>query len=278
MNYRTVWISDLHLGTRGCDAEGVLDFIKDHECETLYLVGDIIDFWSLKREHYWPQAHNDVIQKILRKARKGTRVIYIPGNHDEFTAGFRGVYGNVMVKPRDIHQTADGRRLLVMHGHELDTVVQNARWLALIGDIGYQLLLRANRPVNMIRRGLGWEYWSLSAYVKGRVKNAVNFIGRFESVLAQYATMHRADGIVCGHIHAPSIRDIGGVAYYNCGDWVESSTALVEHHDGRIELIRSRARCLATAAEMSAGDLVEHAAPEPHEELVVASQHGRQWF
>lgn len=258
MNYRTVWISDLHLGTRGCDAEGVLDFIKEHEFETLYLVGDILDLWSLKREHYWPQSHNDVIQKILRKARKGTRVIYIPGNHDEFTTGFAGEYGNVHVKPHDVHVTADGRRLLVMHGHEFDTVMHHARWLALLGDIGYQFLLRVNRPVNAVRRWFGWDYWSLSAYVKGRVKNAVSFISKFESLVARYAGMHQADGIVCGHIHAAAIKEMGAVTYYNCGDWVESSTALAEHADGTIELIRhgARHRVESVAGSEKSGDLV----------------------
>ncbi len=233
-------MSDLHLGTRGSDADGVLDFLRENDFETLYLVGDLLDFWSLKRQHYWPQSHNDVIQKILRKARKGARVIYIPGNHDEFSADFRGVYGNVLVLARDAHVTADGRRLLVMHGHEFDTVVQHARWLAVLGDIGYSLLLKANRPLNAIRRWCGYEYWSLSAYIKSRVKNAVNFIGKFETVLARYAAMHKADGIVCGHIHSPAIKQLDSVTYYNCGDWVESSTALVEHHDGRIELLRLR--------------------------------------
>lgn len=242
MSYRTVWISDLHLGTRHCDAAGVLDFLKRHDFERLYLVGDIVDFWHLRRNRYWPQTHNDVIQKILRKARKGTEVIWIPGNHDEFCAHFAGIYGNVVIKPNAIHTTADGRRLVVMHGHEFDTVITHAKWLAHLGDLGYTLLLKANVPLNFIRNHLGLHYWSFSAYAKSRVKEAVSFIGRFQDAVAHYAELHRTDGIVCGHIHTPAIVEIRGVSYYNCGDWVESSTAIVEHHDGRMELVRWRSR------------------------------------
>ncbi len=242
MKYKTIWMSDLHLGTRGCDATGVLDFLRHTECETLYLVGDVVDLWSLRREHYWPQTHNDVIQKILRKARKGTRVIYIPGNHDEFGSRFPGVYGNVWVKPRDLYVTGRGERLLVMHGHEFDAVTQHAQWLATLGDIGYQALLKLNRPLNALRRGFGRDHWSLSAYVKSRVKNAVSFISQFEEAVARYAQMYDADGIVCGHIHTPGIKSIRGATYYNCGDWVESSTALVEHRDGSMELLRRKQR------------------------------------
>jgi UDP-2,3-diacylglucosamine pyrophosphatase LpxH len=238
MNYKTVWISDLHLGTRGCDADGVLDFIKHTDCERLYLVGDIIDLWHLRKDGYWPQTHSDVIQKLLRKARKGTDVVFIPGNHDEFCQNFFGIYGNVVVKRQALHTTADGRRLLVMHGHEFDTVMAHAKWLAYLGDIGYTLLLKANRPVDFVRRQFGLGYWSLSASVKSRVKNAVSFISRYEEVVAHYAQMYRADGIVCGHIHTPAMRRIREVDYYNCGDWVESSSALVEHFDGTMELIR----------------------------------------
>jgi UDP-2,3-diacylglucosamine pyrophosphatase LpxH len=235
--YRTCWISDFHLGTRGSNAAALVEFLRDHDFETLYLVGDVIDVWSLRRIIYWPQAHNDVLQKILRKGRKGTRVIYIPGNHDDFVAGFHGHYGAVEIVPRAIHETADGRRLLVIHGHELDTVVQNIRWLALLGDMGYQLLLMLNRPVNFARRVLGLGYWSLSAYVKKRVKDAVSFIGKFEESIVRFAQDDRVSGVVCGHIHSPAIRRIGDTDYYNSGDWVESCSALVEHPDGRIELL-----------------------------------------
>ena len=238
MHYRTSWISDFHLGTRGSNAEGLLKFLKYNESEVLYLVGDIFDLWHLRKDHFWPQSHNDVIQKILRKARKGTRVIYIPGNHDEFSSNFRGVYGNITVRENDLHLTADGQRLLVMHGHEFDMVTMHAKWIAVLGDIGYGLLLQLNRPVNQICRWFGLEHWSLSAYVKSRVKSAVNFISHFEEAVVRFAEMHQAAGIVCGHIHTPAIKKIRHIDYYNCGDWVESSTALVEHHDGRLELLR----------------------------------------
>jgi UDP-2,3-diacylglucosamine pyrophosphatase LpxH len=200
-------------------------------------VGDLIDIWSLKRSRYWPQSHNDVIQKLLRAGRKGTRIVYIPGNHDEFIADFAGEFGAIHVVPRDIHTTADGRRLLIIHGHELDTVVQNMKWLAVIGDIGYQILLKLNGPINWARRVCGFGYWSLSSYVKRRVKNAVNFIGDFEKAIVRFASDDDVHGVLCGHIHSPAIRDIDGVTYYNCGDWVESRSALVEDFDGRIELI-----------------------------------------
>jgi UDP-2,3-diacylglucosamine pyrophosphatase LpxH len=238
MDYKTVWMSDLHLGTRGSNAAGVLDFFRDNNFENLYLVGDVIDLWSLRRERYWPQSHNDVLQKILRKGRKGTRVVVIPGNHDEFISNFMGVYGSITVRSRDIYTTVAGKRLLIMHGHEFDMVTKHARWLAVLGDIGYTLLLQANRPLNFIRNRFGLGYWSLSAYVKSRVKQAVNFIGQFEDAVCHYAEMYKTDGIVCGHIHTPAIKRIRHVDYFNCGDWVESSTALVEHFDGRIELIR----------------------------------------
>ena len=240
MNCKTLWISDLHLGTRHCDATGVLEFLKHHECERLYLVGDIVDLWHLRRNRFWPQTHNDVIQKLLRKARKGVEVIWIPGNHDEFCANFAGAYGNLIVKPHDLHVTADGRRLLVLHGHEFDAVIAHAKWLAHLGDVGYTLLLKANLPLNHLRSRLGLSPWSVSAYAKSRVKKAVSFIGRFQEVVAHYAERHHADGIVCGHIHTPAVTRIGGIAYYNCGDWVESRTGLVEHSDGRIELVRWR--------------------------------------
>ena len=235
--YRTGWISDMHLGTKGCNADALLRFMRSCEFETLYVVGDLIDIWRLRRGIYWPQPHSDVIQKLLRKARKGTRVIYIPGNHDEFVAGFCGTYGSIDVQEHAIHTTADGRRLLVIHGHELDAVVQNIRWLAYIGDVGYETLLKFNRPLNFVRRMFGLGYWSLSAYAKQSVKNAVAFIGKFEEAIARYALDHDVSGVVCGHIHSPSIRKIGGLDYYNCGDWVESCSALVESFDGRIELL-----------------------------------------
>jgi UDP-2,3-diacylglucosamine pyrophosphatase LpxH len=235
--YRTGWISDAHLGTRGCNAAVLLDFLRENDFDTLYIVGDLIDIWSLRRGIYWPQQHNDVIQKILRKARKATRVIYIPGNHDELVTGFCGTYGNIEIKQSAIHVTASGERILIIHGHELDTVVQNVKWLAFAGDLGYQFLLSLNPLINFVRRRFGLGYWSLSAYAKRRVKDAVSFIGKFEAAVAHYAERYRVDAVLCGHIHSAAIREFGNVTYYNCGDWVESCTALVEGADGILSLV-----------------------------------------
>ncbi|MGI9086644.1 MAG: UDP-2,3-diacylglucosamine diphosphatase [Chthoniobacterales bacterium] len=234
---RAAWVSDLHLGTRTSNARAFLRFLREHEFETLYIVGDLIDVWSLQRGIFWPQEHNDVIQKILRAARKGTRVIYIPGNHDEFVARFAGVYGHISIQKEAIHTTADGRRILVIHGHELDAVVQNVRWLAFLGDVGYQFLLSLNPAINFVRRLFGQSYWSLSAYAKRRVKDAVNFIGEFEKAIVRYAERFEVDAVLCGHIHNAAIRKIGAVTYYNCGDWVETCSALVEDESGEIELL-----------------------------------------
>jgi UDP-2,3-diacylglucosamine pyrophosphatase LpxH len=235
--YRTGWISDAHLGTRGCNAAALLDFLRANDFETLYVVGDLIDIWSLRRGIYWPQQHNDVIQKILRKARKGTHVVYIPGNHDELVADFCGAYGNIAIKQRAIHVTASGERILMIHGHELDAVVQNVKWLAFAGDVGYQFLLLLNPLINFVRRRFGLGYWSLSAYAKQRVKDAVSFIGKFEAAVAHYAERYDVDAVLCGHIHSAAIREFGNVTYYNCGDWVESCTALVEGEDGIISMV-----------------------------------------
>ncbi len=215
----------------------LLQFLRDYDFDNLYVVGDLIDIWSMRRGRYWPQQHNDVIQKILRKARKGTRVVYIPGNHDELVADFIGSYGNIEISANTIHETAIGERILIIHGHELDTVVQNAKWLAFLGDIGYQFLLSLNPFINLVRRRFGLGYWSLSAYAKKRVKDAVSFIGRFEEEIIRYARQFSVDAVLCGHIHNAAIRRFGEVIYYNCGDWVESCSTLVEHYDGRVELV-----------------------------------------
>ena len=234
---RAAWISDVHLGTRGSNAGALLDFLREYECETLYVVGDLIDIWQLRRGRYWPQQHNDVIQKILRKARKGTRVVYIPGNHDEMLAGFFGAYGNITVQRHAIHRLMDGRRMLVIHGHELDAVVQNVKWLAFAGDVGYQFLLSLNPAINFVRGRFGLGYWSLSAFAKQRVKDAVSFIGRFEEEIARYAQKFSVDAVLCGHIHSAAIRQFGAVTYYNCGDWVETCSALIERDDGAVEMV-----------------------------------------
>jgi UDP-2,3-diacylglucosamine pyrophosphatase LpxH len=238
LRVRTVWISDLHLGTPGCQARALLDFLRDIDCETLYLVGDIIDGWQLRRSWYWPQAHNDVVQKILRKARKGTHVIFVPGNHDEFARRYvTHNFGGVEVVEECIHVTADGRRLWVTHGDLFDGVVQCAKWLAYTGDAAYEFTLKLNRWFNRARAHLGLPYWSLSRYLKLKVKRAVSYVSDFEVAVAREARKRDVHGVVCGHIHHAEIREIDGILYCNDGDWVESLTALVEHADGRLEIV-----------------------------------------
>jgi len=235
---RTLFLSDVHLGTTGCQADMLVDFLREHDAEKIYLVGDIVDGWRLRRNWYWPQAHNDVVQKLLRKARKGAQVIYVPGNHDEFLRGYLGThFGGVEVRDQDLHETADGRRLLVIHGDQFDVVVRHARWLAHFGDWAYVSALRINTVVNSARRKLGFPYWSLSKWAKLKVKNAVSFIGAFEQALAGEARRLGADGVVCGHIHHAVIGERQGIQYINIGDWVESCTAIVEDHDGSLRLI-----------------------------------------
>jgi len=236
--HRTIFISDIHLGTRGCKADFLLDFLKHTESDKLFLVGDIVDGWRLRKSWYWLQSHNDVVQKLLRKARKGSRIIYVPGNHDEFLRDFYGThFGGIEVVKNAMHDGADGKRYLVTHGDQFDLVVQNARWLALLGDKAYDFALQANRIFSAIRRFLGLPYWSLSKWAKLKVKNAVNYIGAFEKALAAEAERYHADGVICGHIHHAADHREFGVRYINCGDWVESCTAIVEHDDGRFEII-----------------------------------------
>ena len=246
--HRAIFLSDIHLGTRGCQADILLDFLKNNECEHLYLVGDIVDGWRLKRWWYWPQAHNDVVQKILRKARKGTNVVYVPGNHDEAARQYcQLTFGDVRVQEEAIHETPDGRKLLVIHGDQFDGIVRYARWLAILGDWAYTSALRLNTWYNWGRRKLGLPYWSLSAYLKHKVKNAVSYINAFEDALAREARSRGFDGVVCGHIHHAEIREIGDILYCNSGDWVESLTALVESHDGTLSIIRWHEMAAATS-------------------------------
>ncbi len=237
-HYRAIWLSDIHLGTRGCKAGFLLDFLRSTESDYLYLVGDIIDGWALRRSWYWGQQHNDVVQKILRKARKGTRVVYIPGNHDEFARQYVDLmFGGIAIQEQTIHELEDGRRLLILHGDEFDGVVRYARWLAVLGDVAYQAALTLNHWLNGIRRRLGYPYWSLSAYLKHKVKNAVQFIDDFEHMIVHEARQRGVDGVVCGHIHKAELRMIDGILYCNDGDWVESCTALVETREGHLEIL-----------------------------------------
>src|SRR2546428_2545734 len=254
--YRTAWISDAQLGARGCNAAALIDCMRENDFETLYIVGDLIDIWSLRRGIYWPQQHNDVIQKILRKSRKGTHVIYIPGNHDELVTDFCGAYGNIEIKGHAIHVTASGERILIIHGHELDTVVQNVRWLAFAGDLGYQFLLSLNPLINFVRRRFGLGYWSLSAYAKRRVKDAVSFIGRVGAAVADYFQSFSVDAVLCGHIHSAAIRQFDAVTYYNCGDWVETCSALVEEGDGKVNMVNYLPRVQRVQAQSPRHELV----------------------
>jgi len=232
-HYRALFISDVHLGTRASQAALLLDFLKENDADTIYLVGDIVDFWRIKRGAVWPQSNNDVLQKLLRKVRKGARMVYIPGNHDEGLRDYCGSrFGGIEIVRDAVHESADGKRYLVIHGDEFDVVVRYARWLAFLGDRGYQLALWTNWPLNFVRRRFGLGYWSLSAYLKNRVKTAVNFIGDFEISLSEEARRRNVDGVICGHIHRAAARDMNGVHYINCGDWVESCTAVAENTDG----------------------------------------------
>ena len=240
--YRSVFLSDLHLGTPGCQAGPLLDFLKSHPSDHLYLVGDIVDGWQLRRRWYWPQSHNDVVQKLLRRARKGCRVVFVPGNHDEFARQFAGHhFGGIAVVEEAVHVTAAGRQLWIVHGDYFDGVIRCAKWLAHVGDTLYEFTLRLNRHLNSLRARLGLPYWSLSAYLKHKVKKALNYVTDFERAVAHEARRRGHQGVVCGHIHRAEMRWIDGVLYCNDGDWVESRTALVEHFDGRLELVQWQA-------------------------------------
>jgi len=237
-SFRTIFLSDIHLGTRGCKAAFLLDFLRHIEAEKIYLVGDIIDGWRLKKSWYWAPDHNDVVRKLLKRARQGTQIIYVPGNHDEALREYVGFdFAGVTIRRDDIHVTADGRRFWVLHGDEFDSIVRYAKWLAFLGDHAYAFLLELNRVVDWARRRLGYPYWSLSGFLKHKTKKAVEYMSNFEHAVAQQAAARHVDGVVCGHIHHAEIRSIGGILYCNDGDWVESCTALVEHHDGRLEIL-----------------------------------------
>ena len=239
--HRTLWLSDIHLGTKDCQAHALLAFLAGNEAECIYLVGDIIDGWQLKKRWYWPQAHNDVIQKLLRKARKGTRIVFIPGNHDMFVRDFLKhtpdlAIGGIEVMDEAIHTTLDGRRIWILHGDLFDGVVQNMQWLAKLGDELYMFALKVNRWLNLWRAKMGLEYWSLSQFLKDKVKNAVSYIDDFENAVATEAARRQCQAVLCGHIHKAKIRDIAGVTYLNTGDWVESLTAISEDFNGNLAI------------------------------------------
>lgn len=262
--FRALFISDIHLGTKGCQADLLLDFLRVHDADTIYLVGDIIDGWRLKQGWYWPQSHNDVVQKLLRKGRKGAKIVYLPGNHDEFLRSYYGShFGGIEVVETAVHEGANGKRYLVIHGDIFDMVVRHAKWLALLGDWAYETALMVNTYLNLARRKLGFPYWSLSAWAKLKVKNAVNFIGKFEETLSAEAHKQNVDGVICGHIHHATMHDMNGIEYINTGDWVESCTAVAENYDGRFELIRwadAKAEAVRPAVEDTPSHGVQAAA------------------
>ncbi len=270
LSFRTVWISDVHLGFRGCSADHLLNFLHSVDCEFLYLVGDVIDIWEMKRKMYWPQSHNNVLRTILGKAKHGTTVVYVPGNHDELLRDYHDMtFGNVRIMEETIHTNADGRRLLITHGDKFDSVVRSSRAIAMLGTRLYDWLLKANYLVHWARRKARLPYWSLAAFLKHKVKNAVQFISNFETVVSYEAARLGVDGVVCGHIHRPEIRKLNDVIYCNCGDWVESCSALVEHQDGSLELLR----WVDTVASLKRSHVAdrERMTLFPEEDLVVAS-------
>ncbi len=250
LSFRSVFMSDVHLGAGACHADEAATFLKHVECSTLYLVGDIIDMWRLRSRWHWPESHNRFVRRVLKMAKQGTRVVLIPGNHDERARDYAGLtFGGVELAREAIHTTADGRRLLVTHGDEADLIVRHHRALSIIGGAAYDRLVGLNRSCNLIRARFGLTPWSLSRVVKLKIKSACTFVSRFEDCLEQASLERGFDGVVCGHIHKPEIRQ-GKAWYYNCGDWVESCTALVEHDDGAIRLIDG----LAFIAELEALD------------------------
>jgi len=237
-HYRSIFISDVHLGTRDAKAESLLAFLQHSDCDYLYLVGDIFDLWKLKKGWYWPSTVNELIALVFAKARAGTTVTYIPGNHDEMLRDYcGGLYNGISLQREALHTAADGKRFLVLHGDEFDCVVRNNKWLAHIGDGAYDLLLWVNRWFNHTRHHLGFEYWSLAAFLKQQTKGALNYIERFEQSVCSEAVRRQVDGVICGHIHHSRQRELEGCAYKNCGDWVESCTALVEDGQGRFEVL-----------------------------------------
>jgi UDP-2,3-diacylglucosamine pyrophosphatase LpxH len=242
-HYRAIFISDMHLGTKRAQTAALLDFLRSTESDQLYVVGDFIDNWSLRKNWYWDQLHNDVVQKLLRKARKGTKLVYIPGNHDENFRDFLNLrLGRVAILEEAVHMSASGKRYLVLHGDKFDGVVRFAPWLAKLGDTAYEASMAMNGAINGVRRFFRLPYWSLSAFLKNRVKRAVEFISRFEEAVVREARARRCEGVICGHIHTPDDRMIDGIHYLNDGDWVESCTALVEHQDGTFEIVSWSAR------------------------------------
>lgn len=268
---RTLFISDVHLGTRACQAERLLEFLREHPSERTYLIGDIVDFWAMHRGICWTRAQNTVVQKLLRRARHGERIVFIPGNHDEALRDYLGMsFGDIQVQGEAIHETADGRRLLLVHGDAFDQVTRYHRWVAVLGDVAYNLLVRVNLWLSWIRRTLGIAgYWSLAGFAKRKVKTALSFIFDFEEFAVRHARERGLDGVICGHIHWATIKQVEGLHYANCGDWVDSCSAIVEHLDGRLELIEWDGReTLASLRETPASALLDDVQPREDEDAI----------
>lgn len=254
-NYRTIWLSDVHLGSRGCQSSKLLHFLKITDSEYLFLVGDIIDFWAIKRSPYWPKEHNTIIQKILKKSRHDTQVFFIPGNHDEELRQYVGLsFGNITIYQDYIHTLATGERIFCLHGDIYDVVTRYHKWVAVLGDVGYEFLLRINRYQNTFRDWLGLDHWSLSAYIKSRVKEAVSFISDYETNVIREAKQLSVDGVLCGHIHHPELRMVDHILYVNTGDYVESCSAIAETHDGRLVLLKMVGEELIVTTEYKLGE------------------------
>jgi UDP-2,3-diacylglucosamine pyrophosphatase LpxH len=268
---RSIFVSDIHLGTRACQADRLIDFLREHPADHLYLLGDVIDFWAMSRSIHWSPAHNTVVQKVLRRARHGERVVLIAGNHDEALRDYIGIsFGDILIANEVVHEAADGRRYLLIHGDEFDQVTHYHRWVAVLGDYFYNLLVRANVLLSWFRRRLNMAgYWSLAAFAKRRVKTALQFIFDFEDSVARYARERGVDGVICGHIHWAAIKPVGDITYVNCGDWVDSCTGIVEHFDGRLELVDWSARRLE---RLPAGHAADH---DPEEANARADGVGR---
>jgi UDP-2,3-diacylglucosamine pyrophosphatase LpxH len=270
---RTLFISDVHLGTRACQAERLLEFLREHPSERTYLIGDIVDFWAMHRGVCWTPAQNTVVQKLLRRARHGERIVFIPGNHDEALRDYLGMsFGDIQVQGEAIHETADGRRLLLVHGDAFDQVTRYHRWVAVLGDVAYNLLVRVNLWLSWIRRTLGTAgYWSLAGFAKRKVKTALSFIFDFEEFAVRHARERGLDGVICGHIHWATIKQVEGLLYANCGDWVDSCSAIVEHLDGRLELIEWDGReALTSPRETPANALLGDPQTQGHADAIPA--------
>ncbi|MET0069009.1 MAG: UDP-2,3-diacylglucosamine diphosphatase [Candidatus Thiodiazotropha sp.] len=265
LRYKSLFISDTHLGLRASRTEYLLDFLKHTDSDNLYLVGDILDFWKMRSGWYWPNINNEIVHQIIAKAKRGTRVVYVPGNHDEVMRDYFNFHvSGIEIQKEVIHTTADNKRLLILHGDEFDGVVMNNKWLAHLGSDAYDLLLWLNRWFNIARRRLGFGYWSLSAYLKNQVKEAVKYIGNYEEAVIHTVRERNLDGVICGHIHHAVINEMDGLVYANCGDWVESCTALAEAPDGSLKLIRwveDSMRLLETADSPAPVPVVPDPAP-----------------